>query len=108
MLPSSAWTMPWKEQPASPVVLEVCQQRAEVLTPIGGTPARLSLQFPGCPLSPLQRMMMLVAREPPAQKFLPAASPRHLKVPVASSKTSSALTAAAATRATIANFIVDE
>lgn len=82
--------MPLKEQSASPEVSEDCQQRAEVLTPIGGTPARLSLQFPGCPRSPSQRMMIFEVRDPPdpAQNLLPAASPRHWKLEVVSLKMS--------------------
>ena len=79
-------------------------QGANVLTPTGGTPARLlgmlvpcgpqnekmgkarrgmylSLQFPGWPTVPVQRMMIFVVRESPAQKFLSAAAPRHWNVP---------------------------
>lgn len=41
----------------------------------------LSLQFPGWPLVPVQRIMMFVERESPAQKFLSAAEPRHWNVP---------------------------
>ena len=46
-VPLSAYTMPLKLQPASPELALLCQQRAAVLTPTGGTPAKLSLQLPG-------------------------------------------------------------
>jgi len=49
------------------------------LTPTGGTPARLSLQFPGWPTVPEHRMIMFVFRESPAQKLPPAGE--HTKVP---------------------------
>lgn len=65
--PLSGYPMPLKEQTASAAVSELCQQRADDLTPTGGTPARLSLQFPGVPLPASQRTMMLVERDSPAQ-----------------------------------------
>jgi len=77
------------------------------LTPTGGTPARLSLQFPGWPVVPEHRMIMFVCRESPAQKFLPAASPRHWKVLEVLLKTTCALAMlAAATRAAKVYFIL--
>ena len=58
---------------ASPEVRLVCQQKVLGWSPSGGSPARLSSQFPGCATPLLQRRMMLVDSEAPAQKSPPVA-----------------------------------
>lgn len=58
--------MPFFEQAASPEVREDSTQGAK-LTPYGGWPERLSLQLPGWPMPFVQRRMMLVLPESPAQ-----------------------------------------
>jgi hypothetical protein len=59
--------MQFLAQAASPEVREDCQQVVEE-RPTGGSPSRLSLQFPGWATPLTHRMMMFVLRESPAQK----------------------------------------
>ena len=66
-VPFAPYTRPLKLQAASPDTVLVCQHSAPVFTPTGGAPTRLSLQLPGCPAPLVQRTMMLVPRELPAQ-----------------------------------------
>ena len=58
------YTIPSMLQAASPAVGLDSQQNALVLTPTGGTPARLLLQFPGWPTPPEHRMMILLESDP--------------------------------------------
>ena len=57
-------------------------QSAELFTPTGGTPARLSLQLPGCPTPAVQRIMMLLESEAPAQKATAPVEGVQVKVPL--------------------------
>ena len=68
-------------QAASPLVADVCQHVAR-LAPTGGSPTRLSMQFPGCPTRSVHRMMMLVSRLLPAQKAPLGFDAGQVKLPV--------------------------
>lgn len=72
--------MQFFSQAASPAVSDDCQQRAG-LTPRGGWPARLSVHLPGWPMDALlQRMIMSVSREAPAQYWALARSQTYSPV----------------------------
>ena len=57
----------FREHAASPTN-GALSKHGEYLTPVGGLPAKLSLQFPGWPTPLVHRMMMFVCCEVPAQK----------------------------------------